>query len=625
MELRDIVKLLRTHWAALVVLTLLGGAVGMGVSARTAPTYTATTTVYVSAQAGASVTDLNQGASYIARQMTSYAEVARSPWVLEPVIERLGLDDRASSLRGDVRADVRGGDTQLISVEVTRGDPDEAAVIADEVAAELSTAISTLSPAREDGSPSVVVTVVSPAVAPSSPTAPNEQRNLALGLAAGLVLGLGWAGLRSTLDPRVRTLDDVRRVVDLPVLATVTRSRRRLARRESVVARPLTTRAEEFRQLRTNLRFFDATRRPRTIVITSARAGEGKSLAAVNLAAALAESGVRVCLVDADLRHPSVARYLRIDGSLGLTSVLIGEAALPEVLQPVGTDGLQVVASGPTAPNPSDLLGSDAMARVIDELLMDFDVVVLDCAPVLPVTDAIVLSTLTDGILLTVGVGLVHREQLREALDRLRTIDARVLGLVVNRLRPRADAKIAHGYTPRPVRRPGVRVGSAADVAAVAGFAGAGDGLLAGPGGDGAGTGAPARTPRPRDVDDAGDPAGGVPPTDPARDHDPGRTGTGRTDAEQTATEHTVAEQTGAEQTGAEQTATERTVPERTTAGRTAPEPATSPDAPSSDPNGTAPDAEAHVSAPRGRRRAASTVPLAAVSWGDGPTDDTSA
>lgn len=445
MELRDIIAMLRVHWVGIVMLTLAGLAAAAFASVTAVPEYRAQNSVLVSVVTGESISDLNQGSTFASRQVKTYAEVARSPKVLEPVVQQLGLRTSARGLRADVTTVVKG-DVQIIEITVTRARAREAAAIADAIAAELSNAVETLSPERADGSPSVVINSISPAVVPSQPSSPDIARNLATGLVLGLVIGIGWAALRTTLDTKVRSEADVRAILESPILATVSFDAGAAAKTPTIIAEPLSIRAEEYRQLRTNLQYVNAAQRPRSFVITSSRGGEGKSVTSLNLAVALAESGVKVCLVDADLRRPSLARYLGLEGAAGLTTILIGRATVDDVLQPVGSDGLVVLTSGRTPPNPSELLGSEPMVELIASLEARFDVVIFDCAPLLPVTDAAILGTATDGVLLVAGGGIVTREQLAESAAKLSTIDVRTLGVVVNRARRAGGGDRAYGY-----------------------------------------------------------------------------------------------------------------------------------------------------------------------------------
>ncbi|WP_418607348.1 tyrosine-protein kinase family protein [Georgenia sp. SUBG003] len=178
----------------------------------------------------------------------------------------------------------------------------------------------------------------------------------------------------------------------------------------------------------------DLADRPGSIVVTSSVPGEGKSTTAINLAVALADSGARVVLVDADLRRPSIADYMGLEGRVGLTTVLIGRAEVADVVQPWRDTSLDVLPSGQIPPNPSELLGSRAMATLLGTLTQSYDMVLIDSPPLLPVTDAAVLSKLAGGALVVAGADRIHKAQLRESLDNLENVDARVLGIVLNKV-----------------------------------------------------------------------------------------------------------------------------------------------------------------------------------------------
>lgn len=450
MELRDLLTMVRTHWVAIVVLAILGGLAAAAISLTAEPSYRAQTTVLVSVGTGSSITDLNQGSSYAERQVQTYAEVARAPIVLEGVVDELDLPMTAGGLRSSVSATVQAT-TALIDITVTRPSAEQAAAIANAVAEGLAAAVADLSPAQATGGPSVVVSPISPAVAPDRPFAPDVPQNVMLGIALGLVLGLSWATLRTTLETKVRDESDLRRVTPAPLLGTVSMDPAAARKTPVVVAAPLSVRAEDYRQLRTNLQFVDAAHRPRSIVVTSSRGGEGKSVTTTNLALTLAESGVSVCLVDGDLRRPSVAAYLGLEGAVGLTTVLIGQAELDDVLQDGGHPRLAVLTSGQIPPNPSEMLASEAMQELLTELTERYDVVLVDSAPLLPVTDAAVLSKSTDGVLLVVGSGIATRDQVAASLSKLETIGSRLLGVVLNRTSRTLAGRRVYGYHPHAV------------------------------------------------------------------------------------------------------------------------------------------------------------------------------
>ena len=280
---------------------------------------------------------------------------------------------------------------------------------------------------------------------------PNLKLNVALGLLVGLALGVGVAVLREVLDTRVRTDADVARVTDTSVIGTIPDDDDAPEHPLIVQSSPHSQRSEAFRRLRTNLQFLDIADRPQSIVVTSSLPGEGKSTTSINVAITLADAGTRVALVDADLRRPSVAKYMGLEGSVGLTTVLIGRASVEDVIQPWGNGYLHVLPAGQVPPNPSELLGSLAMAHLLEKLTAQYDVVIVDTAPLLPVTDAAILSKLTGGALLVVGADKLHRNQLAESVGALETVGARILGIVVNRQkRKQSDQYAYYDYTPTP-------------------------------------------------------------------------------------------------------------------------------------------------------------------------------
>lgn len=189
--------------------------------------------------------------------------------------------------------------------------------------------------------------------------------------------------------------------------------------------------AEAFRTIRTNLQFSALDSELRTIAITSAGPGEGKSTILANLAVALAQSDKKVILVDSDMRRPTVHKKFGIENTKGLTNLLIN-GLTDEVLRDVGVPNLKVVTCGPLPPNPSELLGSKMMDKVIEFLKSHADMVLFDCPPVVAVTDAALLGRKLDGVILTVRLGVVQQDALVRAKSLLDNVQARILGMVLN-------------------------------------------------------------------------------------------------------------------------------------------------------------------------------------------------
>lgn len=202
------------------------------------------------------------------------------------------------------------------------------------------------------------------------------------------------------------------------------------------VSEPRSPISEAYRTLRTNLDFASLDEALKTLVVTSAGVGEGKSTTLANLATVLAQAGRKVILVDADLRRPTMHQIFGLTNEVGLTTVMMDNSALTSPpVQETGVEGLSVLTSGPLPPNPADLMGSRRMEEVVGTLAELADQVFFDTPPVVAVTDAAVLATKVDGVLLVVGAGKTRRELARSAVQRLEQINARLVGTVLTGVR----------------------------------------------------------------------------------------------------------------------------------------------------------------------------------------------
>jgi len=428
LELMDYLRIARKHWRSIVTVTLLATLAAGLFTLWSKPTYTATTSIFLSVKSVASAGELNSGSTYAENQVQSFARVARTPIVLQPVIDELGLGVTPERLAEQVTATVPAN-TATVDIAVVKGDPTQAARVADAIGSQLVDTVRELSPPSPNGGETVTATIIRPAATPSSPTTPKAAQNLALGLLLGLMLGVGQALLRDTINTLVRSEHDIARVTERPVIGSIMLDQSLVDGPRTVVASPRSLRAESYRRLRTNLQFL-----------------EGKTTTAINVATTMAAAGERVLLIDADLRHPRVADLLGLEGAAGLTTVLIGQATLDDVVQPQGDSGLDVLASGPIPPNPSELLGFPEMKALLDEATHRYDIVILDTPPLLPVTDAAILSHVTSGALVVVGSRVVRRPELASALESLDRVNTRVLGLVINKVQKQDEDHYGYGY-----------------------------------------------------------------------------------------------------------------------------------------------------------------------------------
>lgn len=446
MELRDYLRILHRNWILILALTVLGGAGAFGWSLFQTPTYETNTQLYVSVRSDSTgVSELAQGTTFARQAVVSFTDVVDSAIVLDRVINDLNLDTTAQELAKSIDAS-SATNSVIISLKVTNTNAEMAAAIANSVGQNFAdVVVNQLEKPDGDTASLVRVETIAPALVPTAPASPHTALNTVVGVLLGLLAGLGVAVLRTVLDTRIHSLHDIEDATDSPVLGGIAFDAEAKKRPLIVHADPRNPRAESFRSLRTNLQFIDVDGDSRSFVVTSSGPGEGKSTTTANLAIALAETGARVALVDGDLRLPRVAEYMGMEGGVGLTDVLIGRAELVDVLQQWGTGKLFVLPSGRTPPNPSELLGSQAMQRTLQALAGAFDYVLVDAPPLLLVTDAAVVSRFTSGVLLVAASGATKKPQLTASVEKLNAIGSRLFGVIVTMLPAKGPDSYGYG------------------------------------------------------------------------------------------------------------------------------------------------------------------------------------
>ena len=299
------------------------------------------------------------------------------------------------------------------------------------------------------------LTVVDQAVVPTDKASPKLLLNIILGLVLGGVLGLGVAFVGAALDDTYKTADELRQELDLPILGTLGRlpdaAQRSGIYRLVMLLYPRSAAAEAFRTMRTNVEFADIDTGLHSILVTSPATGDGKSTVAANLALAFAQAGRRTVLVDADLRKPTIHELFDLTNTYGLTTLIRSDViSLGQVIRTVDEPNLRVVTSGPLPPNPAELLGSNRMRTIIENLKTDADLVVFDTPPSAAVTDAAVLASLIDGTVLVVAASATRRQAVRAVDEGLTRVGGRVIGVVFNRLRARGSEDTYEVYAREP-------------------------------------------------------------------------------------------------------------------------------------------------------------------------------
>ena len=303
--------------------------------------------------------------------------------------------------------------------------------------------------------------VIDRARPPGSPVRPQKLHNILVGLMVGLVLGLALAFVQEVVDTSIKSIDEAERLANAPALAVVPLAGDNVLRptpsrpgnngngaaiqRIAVLSRPSLAVAESYRTLLTSVVLLTAPQPPQALLITSSTAGEGKTITALNLAIALAQRGEPTLLVDVDLRHPKIGESLNLVNGRGLASFFTGAHSIENGLRqfPV-VPTLWALPSGPKSLNPAQLLSSSAMESMLRELRTRFKFVVIDSPPVLPVTDAVILSTLVDGVVFVIESGATDRRAVTRARKILKNAGTNVLGIVLNKVDVRENGY--YGY-----------------------------------------------------------------------------------------------------------------------------------------------------------------------------------
>ena len=454
MNIQEFVHLLRARWVTVIVgLAVVVAGVG-AVTLVTTPLYKASTRLFVSTGSSGAASEIYQGTLSSQQRVLSYTRLLMGQSLAQRTVDRLHLEMSADDLRAKVTASATPN-TVLIDVSVVDASPALARDIANALSDEFVVMAAELETPADTGRPDARVVVEQHASLPTTPVIPRTKRNLAVGAALGLIVGIGLAVLRDRFDNSVKNRQILEELTDAGLVATVPFERQRQKEPAITFADERSGAAEAFRELRTNLQFLDVDDPPRVLAVTSALPGEGKSTTAINLALALAEGEHNVVLVDGDIRRPKLDKYLDLIGSVGFSTVLTGRASLHEVLQKTRFPRLTVLTSGAVPPNPSELLGSMAAQKVLNELRAGFDYVIVDSSPLLAATDAAILAAECDGVLLIARFGETKRDQLAHAVGNLKNVGARILGSIFTMMPARSDESYYYSYygdRPSPAR-----------------------------------------------------------------------------------------------------------------------------------------------------------------------------
>ncbi|PST45670.1 protein-tyrosine kinase [Bifidobacterium callitrichos] len=450
----DLLMAVRKHLITAIVTLVIVVAAVAGYTFTRTPQYTATSELLATYRTSASSnnsgagTELNSGASYLTSQIQTYPQLVKTESVLQPVIDDLGLNTTVTDLATTVTAS-NPTDTMLVDISVQNDNPKDASNIANAVAKSLKEQVtSTLYSDEGDKIVSPVnLTIVQQAYAPASPSSPNINLYLAVGVLSGIILGIVAALIKDLMDTRVRQDSDVTAIVDAPVLGGLTRNDAYDDKATVIIAHPASREAEEVRRLRTNVAFVLPDEKfSNVIVVTSAGPAEGKTTTSVNLATAFAENGSKVLLIDADVRNPSVSKKLDIEGTVGLTHLITNRVSSQDAIQRYWKPNFHVLPAGKQNLNPSILLNSRAMKALIVQVAGAYDYVIIDTAPMQVANDAAVFAKDGPELLLVAGVGVTEKKQLKQTEQELETLNIKAAGVAMNYVEAEKPQKSGYYY-----------------------------------------------------------------------------------------------------------------------------------------------------------------------------------
>lgn len=437
MTLGDLIHRISRHGIAAIVTFAVVFTAVCAYTLLATPQYTATSQLYVAVNVqslpkGADVNSINTTGSYIATQITSYPKLATTETVLQPVINDLGLNESVGSLAQSVQA-VNPTSTAFVNITVTNPSAKQAAAIANSIAASLSNVVSTQLGQTAKEIP-IKLSLVQQATQSASPSTPNVRLNLLIAVLLGIVLAIVAALLKDIMATRIEEPVDFADIIDSPIMGRLPTDAALNATRPVVITEPDGVLAEEFRRIRTSLSFMAPVEGTsgRLIVVTSISTNEGKTTFSTNIAAALAENGTKVLLVDADLRRPSISDKLGLEGGAGLAHVLSGQAGVKDIIQRYWKQTLHIMPAGPKVANASVLLNSDIMKELLAQALRQYEYVIVDTSPMSVANDATVFGQMADGLVLVSGRGVTLKRDLKDVAVRLRLLNIPIIGIVFN-------------------------------------------------------------------------------------------------------------------------------------------------------------------------------------------------
>lgn len=430
MTVQDYLRVIRRRWLLIAAFTAAGILAAIATLAVVPSTYSAATRVLVSLNNARTPAELEQGNNFVQARTRSYVVAARSPLVLNSVIEQLGLPEDPEELARKVEANAELN-TVVITITVSDTSPARAATIAESLVRNFIRSVEDIE-RPEGGSGSLVkLSLIAPATEPTSPSAPNRNVILAAGALGGLGLGLIAALALNRLNLRLHSVAELSRLSRLPVLGTLDAARTSTKKRRTRQSLQFSQR-DSYREIRNKVLSSRIPFEKKVLMVASPMPGEGSTSVALDLAASISRTGQKVLLIDANLRSVGLADRLGAVPSPGLSDILQGGNDAMQAID-ASRPGVHVLQSGKKVDDPAELIDSASLSELIQDLRQSYDMVILDAPALCTDADAAVLARRAEGIILVVRLGRSSTRQLRRALALLESAGSDILGIIANK------------------------------------------------------------------------------------------------------------------------------------------------------------------------------------------------
>jgi len=428
--------------------------IGLGsyLNVTATPMYVSEAQVFVSTPMAASDAGaLLSGSSFSQQRVKSYAEIINSALILDPVIQKLALQVTAKDLAKSISAKAPA-DTVLLNISAQDSNPQRAADIANAVADQFALQVENLEGATLSLTGNLVsVSIAKKAIAPDSPASPKKAVNLVLAVILGLLLGFGSAQLKRMMNITVTGEEDL---LGIPLLAAIEFDYE--AKTKPLISQlgKYASRTESFRTMRTSIRYIAPSVPSKVVAITSAVPDEGKTTSSLNFAISLAQSDCKTILIEGDFRRAQFSKYMPgLTQSLGITNLLKQKAKM--TLSGIMKNSVQcensklwIIPCSKIPANPAELLGSEKFDELLSILQRNFDYVIIDCPPILPVTDAAIIASKADGVILIIHTARTKKSELMAARASIESVNGKLFGVVLNKIPHKSarDQGYRYGY-----------------------------------------------------------------------------------------------------------------------------------------------------------------------------------